>query len=40
MASQKRKDEKALGNDTCPKCRYSPIHLVDNYCKNCGEKLF
>lgn len=40
MASQKRKDEKLLGNKTCPKCRYSPIHLDDNYCKNCGEKLF
>ena len=40
MASQKRKDEKLQENNTCPKCRYSPISLTDNYCKNCGEKLF
>ncbi|REG83606.1 ion transporter [Algoriphagus antarcticus] len=40
MASQKRKDEKSLGENSCPKCRFSPVHLTDNYCKNCGEKLF
>ncbi|TXE14544.1 ion transporter [Algoriphagus aquimarinus] len=40
MASQKRKDEKALGDNSCPKCRFSPLPLTDNYCKNCGEKLF
>lgn len=40
MASQKRKDEKAQEENSCPKCRFSPIGLTDNYCKNCGEKLF
>ncbi|PZX57927.1 ion transporter [Algoriphagus chordae] len=40
MAAQKRKDEKAQANNSCPKCRFSPINLTDNYCKNCGEKLF
>jgi voltage-gated potassium channel len=40
MSAQKRKDDKLLENQSCPKCRYSPINLEDNYCKNCGEKLF
>ena len=40
MASQKRKDEKATDEISCPKCRFNPIQLSDNYCKNCGDKLF
>ncbi|RAI94942.1 ion transporter [Algoriphagus yeomjeoni] len=40
MASQKRKDELLLGDKICPKCRYTPLLQTDNYCKNCGEKLF
>jgi voltage-gated potassium channel len=40
MASQKRKDERLLEENTCPKCRFNQINSTDNYCKNCGEKLF
>lgn len=40
MASQKKRNERRLGKTTCPNCRSEEISPGDNYCKNCGQRLF
>jgi len=40
MAFQKRRDEKKRGINVCPTCRFEDLYAEDNYCKNCGQKLF
>lgn len=40
MAAQKHKIDPRRSPNSCPKCRFKDVHVVDNYCKNCGEKLF
>jgi len=40
MNAQRNRIDAYAIDVACPKCRYDKVHKADNYCKNCGEKLF